>query len=111
MATFHTPAKRPHHVAVAPATRLGRWALGMTVAAMAGLVMLGAAMAFSPDDPAVSTAWGMYDLLSIAVAGVFAVTAPIAALVAIVRKERAVAVYLAIVPFLLIVLHPLFMND
>lgn len=109
MATY--PAKRPHHVAVAPVTRLGRWALGMAVAAMVGLVMLDAAMAFSPDDPALSTAWGAYDLVSIAVAGVFAITAPIIALTAIVRKERAVAVYLAFVPFLLIFLHPLFMGD
>jgi hypothetical protein len=52
----------------------------------------------------------MYDLLSIAVTGVFAITAPVVALIARVRKERAVSNYLAFVPFLLIFLHPLFMN-
>jgi hypothetical protein len=82
----------------------------MTVAAMVGLGLWGVAMAFSPDDPALSTFWGMYDLVSLVVVGVFAIAAPIVALIAIVRKERAVAVYLAVVPFLLLFLHPLFMN-
>lgn len=110
MSMSHVPAARPHHVAIAPTTRLGRWALGMTVAAMVGLVMLGVSAAFSPDDPAFSTAWGMYDLVSLAAAGVFTLVAPIVALIAIVRRERALCVYLAVVPFLLIFLHPLFMN-
>jgi hypothetical protein len=111
MSTYHVPVKEPRRIAVAPTTRLGRWAFRMTAAAAVGLVMLGIAMAFSPDDPAIATAWGMYDLLSIAVTGVFAITAPVVALIAVVRKERAVSVYLAVVPFLLIFLHPLFMND
>ena len=111
MATYHVPAQRPHRPAVAPTTRLGRWAVGMTVAAMAGLVLWGIAMAFSPDDPAFSTFWGMYDLASLVVTGVFTIAAPVVALIAIVRKERALTVYLAVVPFLLIFLHPLFMND
>lgn len=111
MSTSPIAAKSPHRVAVAPLTRLGRWALGMTAAATAGLVMLGFAMAFSPDDPAFSTFWGAYDLLSIAVAGVFAVAAPVVALIAVVRRERAVSLILAVVPVLLIFLHPLFMSE
>lgn len=110
MSTYHVPAGNPHHLAVAPATRLGRWALGLTLAATVGLAMLAVSVAFSPDDPAFSTAWGMYDLLSLAVAGLCSVAAPIVALIAVVRRERAVSVVLAVVPFLLIFLHPLFMN-
>jgi hypothetical protein len=83
----------------------------MTAAAVVGLGMLGIAMAFSPDDPAFSTAWGIFDLVSIVVAGGFAITAPVVALIAIVHSERAASMYLAFVPVLLILLHPLFMND
>jgi hypothetical protein len=111
MSTYHVPVREPRRIAVLPTTRLGRWALGMTATATVGLVMLGIAMAASPDDPAFTTAWGVYDLLSIAVTGVFMIAAPVVALVAIVRSERAVSVYLAVVPFLLAFLHPLFMND
>ena len=110
MSTFHVPAQEPRHVAVAPTTRVGWWALWLTAAATVGLAMLGLAAAFSPDDPALSTAWGMFDLVSLAAAGLGALAAPVVALIAIVRRERAVSVYLAVVPFLLIFLHPLFIS-
>ena len=62
MFTYRLSAKHPHHIAVRPMTRLGRWALGVTAAAAVGLVMLGVAMAFSPDDPAFATGWGSMTL-------------------------------------------------
>jgi hypothetical protein len=110
MSTFHAPAKHSHRLAFAPTTRLGRWAGWLTLVAVAGLVMTVFAMAFSPDDPAFSSAWGLYDLLSLTVLVVFALVAPVVALIAIVRHERALSVYLSIGPFLIIFLHPLFID-
>ena len=108
MSTHRVPAKIRH--GIAPTTRLGRLAIVLTVTAAVGLGMLAMAMAFSPDDPALSSAWGVYDALSVGVAGVFALAAPIVALAAVIRRERGLSIWLAVVPLLLILLHPLFMN-
>ncbi len=115
MSTFHVPVKKPHGVALVPTTRLGRRALESVVVSAGGLAMLFFVAVFGPPDPGVVTAWGLAGYAGVIVALMFAVTAAVAAVVAIFRHgERAFTVYLALVPLLSILLfplHSLFMSD
>ena len=79
MSTLGQPAR--DHVSLAPTSRLGRWAVGLALAAV-GLV---AAAALVPRGAALGFA--------------AAVAAGVAGMVAVVReRERAVSVFLALVP-------------
>jgi hypothetical protein len=94
MSTHHIPVKGRRGFAVWPTTRLGRWAVVLTVVGVA--------------EFAIALAIGAFAALG---AGL-AIAGAAAALVAIFRHaERAISVYLIFIPILLYLLHPLFISD
>ena len=122
MSASHAPVKEPHGVFGHPWTPLGSRALrllGWSVALLLAVVV----ESFVVEDVAGRGhhAGLVFDALNVAwYAGFFAslgcvVASAVAAVIAIVRRgERALVVYLSLVPvalLLLVFLHPLFIND
>jgi hypothetical protein len=113
---FHHRPFRPDQGVrrIAPTTQPGLWAAwsaAASVAAAVGLILLAAVTDFG-DMTGWLMVWGLSSLIAAAVLGV---AGGILALIAILgRRDRALVVYAALVPFaavLLVVLHPLFISD
>ena len=121
MSTFHPDVRRRHGVLVAPTTRMGLRAVQAAGASVVGFVALTIAAILASESAPPGAPTDPKGLLMVvaltgtAVGLVCAVGAGALGLVAIIRRsERAVAVYLALLPLimlLLLPLHSLFIND
>jgi hypothetical protein len=98
MSTYHVPMREWHDVAVAPTTRLGRWAvLAAVVSGIGWLVALPALVV----DPTVDAfvPWGILLLVGLIPGFLCGIAASVLAFLAMIRRgERAVSVYLGYVP-------------
>jgi hypothetical protein len=100
------PGNKRHGLAVAPITRVGRWAVGLVAAI---LLLAVAVFTVVPDDSIV--AWVVtFSMLALTVAG------GVVLFVAIFRRrERALSVYAAalvlVAGVLFVLLHSLFISD
>lgn len=116
MSAYHAHGAREWHgVPVKPATRLGRWAVGLALVSGIGWLMALPAIVAASDE-GVWWPWGLLLVVGLVLGRTCAIAASIVAFWAMLRRgERALMVYIGYVPVACIVLssllHSLFVSD
>jgi hypothetical protein len=104
MSTYHVPVREWHGHLVAPATRLGLWAVILAILSGVGWLVALPALVVDPTADAF-VPWGILLLVGLIPGFACGIAASIVAFLAQIRRgERALSVYLGYVPVVCIVL-------